>query len=239
MNSFLRRHPLVLPIFMLMIASISGVILLAARVAISRHLRHLYLPWNLFLAWIPLGLALAVRFLANRPTSRRWLLVLTVAAWLLFFPNAPYMLTDLVHLPQKAYRHYWADMMLILHFALTGLMLGFLSLHVMHSVVTRRFGWLKGWCFVASAAALGGAGIYTGRFLRRNSWDVVFDPGGLVLDLCSWMGEIFQHSSAWILPLLFSSTTLLAYLLFSSLLRPSLAGSERPIAGSTAYRPPT
>ena len=223
MNSFFRRFPLVLPIVMLLVASIAGVILLAARVAISRHLRHLYLPWNLFLAWIPLFLALTVRFLDNRSSSRRWPIITSAVAWMFFFPNAPYILTDLVHLPEKEYRHYWADMMLILHFALTGLMLGFLSLHLMHTVVTRRLGWLKGWCFVAGATALGGIGIYLGRFLRLNSWDVLADPGGLMLGIFCWIRDIFQHSSAWILPLLFGSTTFLAYLLFASLLRPSLA----------------
>jgi uncharacterized membrane protein len=230
MNSFFRRYPLVLPILMLVVASISGVILLAARVAISRHLRHLYLPWNLFLAWIPLGLALTVRFLNGRSLPNRWPLILTAAAWLIFFPNAPYILTDLVHLPEKAYRHYWADLMLILHFALTGLMLGFLSLHVMHSVVARTFGWLKGWCFVVGATALSGLGVYFGRFLRWNSWDVLIDPDGLAVGTVSWMRRTLHQPSEWILPLLFGSTTFLAYLLFSSLFRPSLSSekAEKP-----------
>jgi uncharacterized membrane protein len=222
MNAFLRRYPLVLPIVMLTLASIFGVILLAARVAISRHLRHLYLPWNLFLAWIPLGLALACRFLNGRPLRHRWPLVLTAAAWLIFFPNAPYILTDLVHLPEKAYRHYWADLMLILHFALTGLLLGFLSLHVMHSMVARAFGWLKGWCFVLGVTALSGLGVYFGRFQRWNSWDVLLDPDGLAVGTVSWMRRSIHQPSEWILPLLFGSITFLAYLLFSSLFRPSL-----------------
>ena len=231
MNSFLRRYPLVLPILMLMVASIAGIVLLAARVAISRHLRHLYLPWNLFLAWIPLFLALTVRFLSCRVSDRRWPLVLAAAAWMLFFPNAPYILTDLVHLPEKAYRHYWADMMLIFHFALTGLMLGFLSLHVMHTVVTRRFGWWKGWSFVLGATALSGLGIYLGRFLRLNSWDVLVDPVGLASGLVWWVREVFQHPSAWILPLLFASITFLAYLLFTSLFRPAVDGESRQEVG--------
>lgn len=221
MNAFLRRYPLILPIFMLVIASIAGVMLLAARVAISRHLRHLYLPWNLFLAWIPLFLALVIQYLHRRELGRGWPIVVLATAWLLFFPNAPYILTDLVHLPGKHYRHYWADMMLILHFALTGLMLGFLSLHVMHTLVARRYGWFKGWCFVTGMSALCGAGMYIGRFLRKNSWDVLFDPVGLCVALFAWLRQIFHHPSAWILPLLFGSTTLFAYLLFSSLFRPS------------------
>jgi uncharacterized membrane protein len=112
-------------------------------------------------------------------------------------------------------------MMLILHFALTGLMLGFLSLHVMHTLVARRYGWFKGWCFVTGMSALCGAGMYIGRFLRKNSWDVLFDPIGLSVALFAWLRQIFHHPSAWILPLLFGSTTLFAYLLFSSLFRPS------------------
>lgn len=225
MHSFLRRHPLVLPIVALMLSSLIGIFLLAARIAIARHLRHLYLPWNLLLAWIPLILALIVRHLDDRALAlprRRpsWPILVAAIAWLLFLPNAPYILTDLVHLPDKVHRHYFADMMLILHFALTGLMLGFVSLRIMHGVAARRFGWIRGWCLAGLVTGLTGLGVYIGRFLRWNSWDVVVRPLDLLTDLVRWVLTLIDRPSELILPALFGSITFVAYVLFSSLLGP-------------------
>ncbi len=206
----------------LVLATIAGGVLLAARVAISRRLQHFYLPWNLFLAWLPVGLAFAVRFVVDRKLGPRWSAWLLGIAWLLFLPNAPYLLTDLVHLPDRQSRHYFPDMMLILHFALVGVALGVVSLHVMHDVVERRCGWIRGWVFTAAVAALTGLGIYIGRILRWNSWDVVTNPWALAVDLAGWALRLFDRPSEIVLPALFGSTTMLAYMLFSSFLRPSL-----------------
>ena len=98
MRQFLRRHPLVLPVAVLILATIAGGCLLAAQIVISRRLHHLYLPWNLFLAWLPVGLAFGVRLAADRKMGPRWFAWVLGIAWLLFLPNAPYLLTDLVHL---------------------------------------------------------------------------------------------------------------------------------------------
>jgi uncharacterized membrane protein len=231
MNPFFRRHPLVLPIAMLICASVAGLFLLGARGAFSRHLRHFYLPWNLFLAWLPLLLALGVRSLGAPATlgpRRRFFFFFFAAAWLLFLPNAPYLLTDLVHLPARQDRRYFADLMLILHFALTGLMLGVLSMHVMHTLVERRLGWLKGWCFVGVVAGLTGLGIYIGRFLRWNSWDVLCNPWDLTVDLLAWAMQLPNRPSELIFPALFASVTALAYALFASLLRPALPSPPPP-----------
>jgi uncharacterized membrane protein len=161
------------------------------------------------------------------------------AAWLLFLPNAPYLLTDLVHLPDKDVRHYWADMMLILHFALTGLMLGFVSMLVLHGVVARRFGVLRGWAFSAAGAGLAGLGVYFGRFLRWNSWDVIVRPVDLLADLMVWLASLPSRPAEILLPLLFGSMTFVAYLLFWSLLRPSLSPESggRPDTTARAAEP--
>lgn len=221
LRSFLRRHPLVMPVLMLALATLAGGLLLAARIVISHRLRHLYLPWNLFLAWLPVPAAFAARFFANRNLGPRWLPWLFGAVWLAFLPNAPYLLTDLVHLPDPTERHYFADMMLILHFALVGVALGVVSLHVMHDLVERRCGWWRGWTFVSTVAGLTGLGIYFGRFLRWNSWELVTHPLGLTIEFLEWSAHVADRPSELILPALFGSTTLLAYVLFSSFLRPS------------------
>ena len=91
--------------------------------------------------------------------------ILGIAAlWIVFYPNAPYIFTDLIHLTKGFYPYFWVDLSLILLCALTGLVLGFVSLYLMQSVVERMLGRAASWLFVAAVAGLTGFGIYLGRF---------------------------------------------------------------------------
>ncbi len=234
MKEYLRRNPLILPLAVLLLATLAGLCLLTARILISRRLHHLYLPWNLFLAWLPVILAFGVRWVVDQKVGPRWLSWALGITWLLFLPNAPYLLTDLVHLPDREQRSYFPDMMLILHFALIGVALGVLSLHVMHAVVEQRRGWTRGWVFAAAVAGLTGLGIYIGRILRWNSWDVITHPWSLAVDLTGWALRLVDRPSELILPALFGSTTMLAYLLFSSFLRPSMQIDARGATRASA-----
>jgi uncharacterized membrane protein len=71
--------------------------------------------------------------------------------------------------------------MMLIWFAFTGLLLGMVSLFLMQEIVRREFGRWVGWGFVAAVAGLTSAGIYAGRFLRWNSWDIFSDPKDLAL----------------------------------------------------------
>jgi uncharacterized membrane protein len=102
--------------------------------------------------------------------------------WLIFFPNAPYILTDFQHLAhQPGELPVWYDVMMLIWFAFTGLLLGMVSLFLMQEIVRREFGRWAGWAFVAAVTGLSSAGVYMGRFLRWNSWDILRDPTGIAL----------------------------------------------------------
>ena len=169
------------PIAALALSSLAGCALLASRAVLLGSLRHGFLVWNLFLAWLPLLFALMLEFRQRRESSRSWITPTLAVAWLVFFPNSSYILTDLVHLAPRSVPHFWPDLVLVLIFGLTGLILGFLSLYLMQRLVARRLGWIIGWLFVCSAAILNGFGVYAGRFMRWNSWDVLLNPMSLVL----------------------------------------------------------
>jgi uncharacterized membrane protein len=141
-----------------------------------------FLPWNLFLAWIPLVAAVAVDDAARRGTRASRLLPLA-AVWLLFLPNAPYLLTDFVHLGSREDAPLWFDIVLFASFAWTGMLLGFLSIFVMQSVVRRAHGWIWSWVLVGASLAASSFGIYLGRSLRWNSWDFLIRPGALLEDI--------------------------------------------------------
>ena len=168
--------------FLLAGATVFSVAIWRARAEYSRSEGYAFLIWNLFLAWIPFIISYFTYILT---IHRRWIyLFIPIAAflWLIFFPNAPYILTDFQHL---AYASgdlpVWYDVMMLIWFAFTGLLLGMVSLFLMQEIVRREFGRWVGWAFVATVAGLSAAGVYMGRFLRWNSWDILRDPTGMAL----------------------------------------------------------
>jgi uncharacterized membrane protein len=134
-----------------------------------------FLVWNLFLAWIPLAAALACHAFAR---ARNYGLAVGAGViWLLFFPNAPYMLTDYVHIRDvRLTSPLWWDALMLSSFVWTGLMLGFVSLFLMQDVWGAYVGRFTSWLLAALALALGSFGVYLGRFVRLNSWDALLHP---------------------------------------------------------------
>lgn len=200
------------PLLTLAAASALGVALVGARTVLSWRGQHLYLVWNLFLAWVPLMLALHIEELQRRGEKRDWKFWSTAVAWLLFFPNAPYIFTDITHVKRATMGRWWTDLTIILLFAVIGLVLAFLSLHRMQALVSRRRGRLAGWAFVFAIAFLSGFGVYLGRFERWNSWDVLVNPLGLLADSFNW---VHRHSAKF--SLLFGMFLFTAYALLYSL----------------------
>lgn len=163
-------------------ASVFSVLIWRVRAEYSNSYNYAFMIWNLFLAWIPFLIAY---FTYTATLSRRWVyLIVPVSAffWLLFFPNAPYMLTDFQHLATDWWSGnspIWYDVLLLLWFSFTGLLLGVVSLFLMHEVIRREFGRWIGWAFVAIVGGLSGIGVYVGRFLDWNSWDVFHNFDGI------------------------------------------------------------
>ena len=163
----------------LVVLSVGAVGLLAVRIDRVGEPAFTFLTWNLFLAWVPFVLSLGVAAV-HRHGGPRALLWVIGAGWLLFLPNAPYILTDFIHLGRADGAPLWFDAALLGVFAATGLALGLASLLVVHHVVEARAGRVVGWAVAVGSLVLSALGIYLGRFPRFNSWDVVTDPYGLV-----------------------------------------------------------
>ncbi|HXU80074.1 MAG TPA: DUF1361 domain-containing protein [Polyangia bacterium] len=196
-------------------ASLFCCALAAARLGYTGRGTYLFLCWNLFLAWVPLGLSLALA----RLDAGRALTAALGAGWLAFFPNAPYLATDLVHLRERQPVPVWFDALLLLGFALTGLGLAFLSLVLVHRRVERRLGARKGWLFVAAVAGLTGLGVYLGRFLRWNSWDLLTRPAELVAEVARWLLAPAAHLRSAAVALFFGGFFGVAYVTLRALAR--------------------
>jgi uncharacterized membrane protein len=207
------------PMLALSFSSAVSVGLIAVRIVWTGDLVYGSLVWNLFLAWLPLVFALLARDEFRTRTSRNWRFLGFAGAWLLFFPNAPYIFTDVIHLTTYFYKHFWIDLTLILLCALTGLVLGFVSLFLMQSVVRRMFGAAASWLFIGAVAGLSGFGIYLGRFLRLNSWDIIWKPMEVYRGIGTWAADPFGHSNSYAFPTLFAVFLFIAYLMLYALTR--------------------
>jgi len=196
---FIRHKYKVGTFLLLSVASSICVTLVAARVAYSNSDRYLSLVWNLFLAWIPFMLAYLVYILSWRRVLVYFVIPAFAFLWLIFFPNAPYIITDLQHLSQETTNvPLWYDVIMLIWFSWTGLLLGVVSLNLMQEIVKREFGRFLGWVFVFAAAGLSSAGIYIGRFIRLNSWDILQKPSAVASDIWAWLSDPSLRSVGFI-----------------------------------------
>jgi uncharacterized membrane protein len=141
------------------------------------------------------------------------------ATWLLFLPNAPYILTDWVHLQYGSTLQYGFDVLLIISCAGTGLLLGYASLFDVHAIVTKRFGNKWGWIVATASLMLSGYGVYLGRVERWNSWDVITNPHGLIASIVDCLLNPLQHLHVYALSGFFSVALLLGYAVMHSIAR--------------------
>lgn len=216
----------------LTLASLFCVALVVARAVATETAVFAWLVWNLFLAWVPFVLALVVYDGRRRGTSAKVLVPLSLL-WLVFFPNAPYILTDFVHLEQDLVAPVWFDALMFASFAFTGLLLGYASLYLMQAVVRARYGVLAGWAAAIGALAVSSVGIYLGRFVRVNSWDVVANPDFLLGIARLRLEDPLGNPKLIAVALLFSAFLTVTYIVVYSLaaLPPELddATSRRPL----------
>jgi uncharacterized membrane protein len=153
--------------------------LLAIRVHYSQEITFVFLIWNLFLAWIPY-LASLLLHRCRFKTSNWPFIVLLLAFWLSFLPNAPYILTDLIHLKPRPPLPLWYDLTLLLSFAVNGLLLALTSISDIQDYLNSHFStWLSS-VFIAVSLLSTSYGIYLGRVLRWNSWNLLTHPKQIV-----------------------------------------------------------
>lgn len=195
------------------LACVLPIALLAARILYTGQSTHLHLLWNLFLAWLPLLFA----YLALYAWQKRSIAAPVLAViWLLFLPNAPYLVTDIIHMPYHGGTSALYDAVLLFVFAMGGIFLGTVSLRWMADAVAKEWGSFWGQGFALGVIGLTGFGIYLGRYLRWNSWDVVTNPTSLMRDIYPFFVHPFQNWQVWIFSILFAIAFAFAYWLLQT-----------------------
>jgi uncharacterized membrane protein len=169
------------------------------RMKLNQSFFYLFLVWNLFLAVIPYAIT---TYLRTKETLSKWNLLIYFCAWLLFLPNAPYIITDLLHLSTSNQYLMWLDVLVVTSFAYNGLILFFLSLLDMESILKSFITDKKRFYVMTFILFLTGFGIYLGRFLRYNSWEIVQNPFALFGDIL----DILLHPTGHLLACVFTLT---------------------------------
>lgn len=208
---------------LLVSASVISLALVAAHIRLTGGEHYDFLVWNLFLAWIPFGAA-AVAYVSMRFRLTFYLVMpVSTLLWLIFFPNAPYLLTDFQHLASTSPASpLWFDVIIMIWFAWTGLLLGISSLYLMQEIVARTFNSAFGWVFAIVATTLSSFGVYLGRFLRWNSWDILQDPLPIAKDMYGIIRHPMANLPTYVFTILFTLLFLFIYVtihLFAGMLR--------------------
>jgi uncharacterized membrane protein len=207
-HRFLARHAF----YQLAACSLLAVALLVGRVYVLQTRSFIFLGWNLLLAWVPYLCALWAAAAHARRPREWWPLVLPGALWLAFFPNAPYILTDFIHLEHmEGQMPWWYNLGTLASCAGSGLLLALFSLRAMQRLVAAFLGRWAGWLFVGAAAVLCGLGIYVGRVLRWNSWDLLLNPGPLLSDVLDRMLHPSAQTHTLGVTLVFAALMLVCY----------------------------
>lgn len=186
LKNYIYRNRHNLAVFVLLnLACLTCIALVFARVTYTDSFRHSGLIWNLFLAWIPFILAYFAHAISWRKITLYIVIPIIAFLWLIFFPNAPYMLTDLQDLARAGGvgAPLWYDVIIVVWCSWTGTLLGIISLYLMQDIIFRTISRWVGWAFVFIISAASSFGMYIGRFVRLNSWDILQNPSETAMDI--------------------------------------------------------
>ncbi|WP_456437862.1 DUF1361 domain-containing protein [Psychroserpens sp.] len=188
-----------------------SIILLMIRMKLNQSFYLLFLVWNLFLAVIPFAITTS---LISKPNPNKITLILSFGVWLLFLPNAPYIVTDLLHLNNSPNHLLWLDVLVIVSFAFNGLILFMLSLSDMEKLLKLYLKPKTVFPIMLSIFGLTAFGIYLGRFLRYNSWEILNNPTAIFYDSLQLI--IQPNIEAWIFTLTFGAFLAMTYWLLKA-----------------------
>lgn len=188
--------------------------LMAFRIIYTGHLLFAFLVWNLFLAYVPYIIS---KQMSVKPPKAKWKFFLVCFVWLLFIPNSFYIITDLFHLDMNEDVPLWYDLALLLSFAWSGLLFGILSIRQMEKLFEKNFNKNFDLFFILPVMALNGFGVYIGRYLRFNTWDVVSNPFQLANDIVYMFIHPIRNRFDWSMIVCYTILLTLIYLAIKKL----------------------
>ncbi len=202
---------LIIPRQLLILIALA-IVMVLARVAATGSTYYLFLLWNIFLALVPFIISIVLLSIDEKKRIALWLLIILGLLWLSIFPNAPYLVTDVVHLRKSQLAPMWFDALMFFSVAWAGMVAGLYSLSHIEKILRARYSNLITWIVLVKIVALTSFGIYLGRFLRWNSWDVVASPYELASDVWNVFSQPELHQQAFLLIPVFFVFIFVSYL---------------------------
>lgn len=191
------------------------IVILLMRAKITQSAFYFFLIWNLFLACTPLALTTLLYEKIKLINKWYWFIPM-LCLWLLLLPNAPYIITDFIHLKRETGVPTWFDILLIGSFSVTGMLFGLSSMKDMFRIFVYKYGNKAAFVIMAMVCLLCGFGMYVGRFLRYNSWDILQKPYELTVDILCSLTDAETCKPAWGITLGFGTLLFLLFNLYDS-----------------------
>ncbi len=207
---FLKKNQVLLSL------TIISLTLLFFRILFLESLRYLFLVWNLFLAGIPFLIAFWIYQFKSQGDpripaySKSALIFGATCQWLLFLPNAFYIITDFIHLRYVTKYQFYLDVLLLSSFSVSALALGSASVIYIYRAYFEDKSWVFQLVFFVTCSVLSALGVYLGRVLRWNSWDIITNPFGLFRDILDLFQYSYVNKRIWLAILVLSCIYLVA-----------------------------
>lgn len=181
----------------LLLSSLTSIGLFLAGALSNHSFQFSYLIWNLFLAWIPLGLALWLHKVLRRKLWSSWEALAITALWLGFLPNSFYMISDFIHVQDVSRVDVLSDVVTLSSFIFNGVILGFVALYNVHYELLARVSKQAAHIIISFVLLVCSFAIYVGRDLRWNTWDVFINPGGILIDVSDRLLHPFVYAQTY------------------------------------------
>lgn len=186
-------------------------LLLSIRMVVTKSLFFGFYVWNSFLAILPIFLS---SYLVNGKLTRPVSLLVFII-WLLFFPNAAYLVTDVLHFKEKKGMPLWFDLILVIQASWIGLFATTVSLKQINIFLYLKLGNKLALIGIIIIIILTSYGVYLGRFLRFNSWDFLTNPNLIINETLDRVVHPFSHIRTWFFVFVFSLFIGLKYLFYN------------------------
>jgi uncharacterized membrane protein len=185
------------------IHALFNITLVLGRMWVTNSIYTGYLIWNLFLAYIPLAISI---YIARQVRINSTSIILLLCIWFVFLPNAPYLITDILHFGERTFAPRWFDVAVLFSCALNGLIMGVVSIYIVLKKIAIYFSKLQLQLVLIFICLASGFGVYIGRFLRWNSWSLVHAPLTIIKQSMQHIFLPLQHPAAWCVTLVIGAT---------------------------------
>lgn len=198
---------------MLFVLAAFCISILLIRAKITHSIFFFFLIWNLFLAYTPLAVTTVMRY-NSKLINKKVYFYPVFFFWLLLLPNAPYIITDFMHLKRETGVPVWFDVLLLVSFSASGILFGLASMKDMFGMISAKFNLKTAWIAMGIICFLSGFGMYVGRFLRYNSWDILQKPYTMTVDILCSLTDAETCKPAWGITLGFGTLMFLLFHLY-------------------------